>query len=493
MLGIFGGVTVLELVAVALPLLWRVRKVLVGFIIAGLPAASGGLFVLRPTVASGLLLLTSAYRVFNMLRIIDARIDERYLRLVVRRTSLWLIGWQVVIGVAWSANRQVAIGNRVWFWMLVGVQLVVASILAISTRRSLRKTAPLAPAKAAADRDLPSITVAIPARNEDEQLEACLRSILANDYPKLEVLVYDDCSMDKTAEVIRSFAHDGVRFVQGKEPNSSWLAKNKAYDQLAKAASGEIILFCGVDVRFEAGSIRQLIMLLTSKHKTMLSVLPIGARRGLSLVQSMRYYWELALPRRQFNRPPVLSSCWLITTQQLKKSGGFEAVRHSITPEAHFARDAVQHDGYSFMRSSEHLGITSVKPLNEQRSTAERTRYPALHRRPELVFAVSLVELVLLFAPFILVLVGLTGMFGWPAEIILALVCVLLAGAYHAMALATFTSGRAYALGVFPLAVAVDIAMLHYSMWKYEFSEVEWRGRNVCIPVMRTYPHLPKA
>src|SRR6266567_8201427 len=169
-LAMFGVVTVLELALVGLSWTWRVRKVLAVVVVAGLPGVAGALFALRPTVASGLLLLASAYRVFNMLRIVEARIDERYLRRVVQRTSLWLIGWQVMVGVVWLASQYLMVTNRVWLWLLVVVQFAVAAILAVSTRRSLHKTAPLRVVTAAADRDLPSITVAIPARNEDDQL-----------------------------------------------------------------------------------------------------------------------------------------------------------------------------------------------------------------------------------------------------------------------------------------------------------------------------------
>jgi hypothetical protein len=40
--------------------------------------------------------------------------------------------------------------------------------------------------------------------------------------------------------------------------------------------------------------------------------------------------------------------------------------------------------------------------------------------------------------------------------------------------------------------VAYDMAILHYSMWQYEFSEVDWKGRNICVPAMHVIPHLPK-
>ena len=51
---------------------------------------------------------------------------------------------------------------------------------------------------------------------------------IASDYPKLEIIVLDDCSQDRTAEIIRNFAHDGVRFIQSEDNKDNWLDKNKA-------------------------------------------------------------------------------------------------------------------------------------------------------------------------------------------------------------------------------------------------------------------------
>jgi len=39
-----------------------------------------------------------------------------------------------------------------------------------------------------------------------------------------------------------------------------------------------------------------------------------------------------------------------------------------------------------------------------------------------------------------------------------------------------------------PIAFVIDMMLLHISCWKYEFSDVYWKGRNVCIPVMRITP-----
>lgn len=47
-------------------------------------------------------------------------------------------------------------------------------------------------------------------------------------------------------------------------------------------------------------------------------------------------------------------------------------------------------------------------------------------------------------------------------------------------------------LALFPAALLCELFMLHYSLYRYEFNDVVWKERNICIPVMRVIPHLPK-
>lgn len=340
----------------------------------------------------------------------------------------------------------------------------------------------------------PTLTIAIPARNETEDLEQCLDSVLASDYPKLEILVLDDCSQSpRTPEIIRSFAHDGVRFIQGQEPNSTWLAKNQAYATLAKEASGDYIAFMGVDIRLQAGALRQLMANALAGDKHMLSVLPhnIQTDKAPVLIQPMRYFWELGLPRKLMRRPPVLSSFWLVDRHQLIKAGGFGAVSRKIVPEAFFAREFAGRDQYSFLVGGQTFGVISIKSRTEQYQTAVRVSYPQLHRRPEMVCIVSLIVLLGLLTPPVTIWAGFTTSHASP---VVAGLAVSLLWLWVYARLLTITYGRATIANVLgaPLAILTYLMILHISLYKYEFSEVLWKGRNVCIPVMHVTPHLPK-
>jgi hypothetical protein len=490
MLFVFAASAVIELVSLLLPT--TVRKYGVSLSTIATSFASGGIITAHLNVASALILIISIYRVVNLLRVVDLRMNESYLKNVSRSTSVWLLLFQVVVFVAWYAALHHTVADKSLFLALSVLQLATALILVLSLARSLHKTRFRKIAAAYADRDLPTVSVCIPARNEDEQLEECLQSLLASDYPKLEVIVLDDCSQDKTPEVIRGFAHDGVRFIPGTEPSEKWLAKNQAYDRLAHEASGEMLLFCGVDIRFSAHTVRELVTILLKKNKKMLSMMPLNEQLSPSTSQVLRYLWELALPRRLFNRPPVLSSCWLVMSDELKRLGGFAGVSRSIVPEAFFARELTKQDGYTFARADQHMGLTSVKTSKEQQSTAVRTRYPQLHRRMELVCLLTISEVSLLLAPFVMGVVGIWGVFGWATEICAVAAALLLMVLYRAVQFEAFPRNRWIVLPVFPFAVLYDVALMQYSMWKYEFSTVEWKGRNVCIPAMHVIDHLPK-
>ncbi|MEO6513993.1 MAG: glycosyltransferase [Candidatus Saccharimonadales bacterium] len=479
--------------------IWKIAKAFSALLIVGIIGSALSLVVVHPMFASILLLIIATYRCVNLLRVVKHRVRLDYLQRVVVKTSAYLIALQVIVCLSWFLSQTLQFTGRSFWPILAVLQFLGLLVIVVSTERHLRTTRPPKDVTLLSDSELPTLTVAIPARNETEDLEACLASLVASNYPKLEILVLDDCSQNtRTPEIIRGFAHDGVRFLSGAEPQENWLAKNQAYQQLLDAANGEYVLFTGVDSRYEPGSLRILVSALVQKKKSMLSlmpsnaVLPNVAQQDESLMlQPARYAWELSLPRKLFNRPPVLSTCWLVNKKFLLSAGGFAAVSRAVVPESYFARVSVVHDGYSFMQSNESIGIKSVKVAAEQWNTAVRTRYPQLHRRPELVLLMTLAELCGLVLPFILVGISLAGDRQLLAALE-ALNCLLVLFFYGRVVSLTYRKFLIRGFFAGPFAALCDIVVLNTSMLKYEFSEVIWKGRNVCIPVMRVIPKLPR-
>ena len=209
--------------------------------------------------------------------------------------------------------------------------------------------------------DLPSVSVCIPARNETHAMTQCLESVVASTYPKLEIIVLDDASADNTSFLIKSFAHAGVRFVEGSRLPHDWLGKNHALQGLLEQSSGRYILYVDVDTRLQPDTIGQLVAYATKEQAQMVSVLPQrsdGWRLSV-LFSPLRYFWELVLHRQK--SPAVASSAWLIDRHVLLESGGFSNVALDVQPEARLAAAMTLSDQYRFLISTPELGVTYEK------------------------------------------------------------------------------------------------------------------------------------
>lgn len=95
----------------------------------------------------------------------------------------------------------------------------------------------------------PLVSVIIPARNERRNIERCVRSVLASEYPALEVIVVDDGSDDGTGDLARAIARDDdrLRVIDAPDLPAGWFGKQWACATGARSAHGSLLLFTDAD------------------------------------------------------------------------------------------------------------------------------------------------------------------------------------------------------------------------------------------------------
>ncbi|MGI4729452.1 MAG: glycosyltransferase [Janthinobacterium lividum] len=95
------------------------------------------------------------------------------------------------------------------------------------------------------------VTVLIAARNEEAGIRHTIEDILAQQYPKelLEVIIADDHSTDKTAEIILSYADRGVKLLQLQDNQQLNSYKKKAISEAIKLSSGDLMVATDADCR----------------------------------------------------------------------------------------------------------------------------------------------------------------------------------------------------------------------------------------------------
>ncbi|MDR0591501.1 MAG: glycosyltransferase [Candidatus Nomurabacteria bacterium] len=261
--------------------------------------------------------------------------------------------------------------------VLVTLSLLSLALAMFATYRVVRaaKNSRFIPARvrSIALEKVPSVSVCIPARNEDQALGRCLDAVIASDYPKLEIIVLDDDSVDNTSALARSYAHTGVRFIKGKDLPEGWIGRNYAYDNLREQASGRYIFFMSVDTHIGPESISQLVAYMMHKRVEMASVLPArldGLRPGV-LFAPLRYLQELVFSSKR--SPATISSGWIVNRELLENYfEGFDRFKDDILVERRIAEEFAQHDAYGFLINADQCDISFEKHWSSQIETSVR-------------------------------------------------------------------------------------------------------------------------
>jgi glycosyltransferase involved in cell wall biosynthesis len=92
----------------------------------------------------------------------------------------------------------------------------------------------------------------------------------------MEILVYDDLSTDKTADIVKNKAVDDprIRLIAGIPLPGGWLGKTHACHRLALEAQGDYLLFLDADVRIDGDIIRKTAAMSSEKGLSLVSVFP---------------------------------------------------------------------------------------------------------------------------------------------------------------------------------------------------------------------------
>lgn len=193
-------------------------------------------------------------------------------------------------------------------WLAIGLAIAWIGWLATIVWR-FRDTRSLDEYPVAAPADAPLVSVVVPARNEAHNIARCVRSVLAAEYPSLEVIVVDDHSTDGTAETARAI-DPRVRVVAAPDLPAGWFGKQWACHTGAQAAQGALLCFTDADTAHGPELIARSVNALLARGADLFTV----AGR-----QEMLTFWEKVV------QPSVFAML-------LSRYGGLEAMSRSTRP-----------------------------------------------------------------------------------------------------------------------------------------------------------------
>ena len=133
------------------------------------------------------------------------------------------------------------------------------------------------------DAYLPKLSVLVPACNEEDTIEASLRTLLAQDYPDLEIVVVNDRSTDETGVIIDRLAQEDarIRTVHIERLPEGWLGKVHALHHASVQATGEWLLFTDADIHFSKDCLRRSLVYAMHNGLDHLALLPKMTSRSM--------------------------------------------------------------------------------------------------------------------------------------------------------------------------------------------------------------------
>jgi 1,2-diacylglycerol 3-beta-glucosyltransferase len=217
--------------------------------------------------------------------------------------------------------------------------------------------------------NLPSVSVLVPARNEQDNLNRCLKSLLNQDYSgPFEILFIDDLSEDRTHELACEIAKRDERLRVFQLDSNSFQhlpGKQRALAQLSTSAVGSILLFCDADMEMPAGWIQGMVSALKYYRVDLINGTTCPSyKTPFQVFQALDWLIAqagMAAASRMNMAFTAMGNNMAITRKAYIHTGGYAAIRPSITEDYALFR-AAQKKGYRLIHLFEPTVLGNTQP-----------------------------------------------------------------------------------------------------------------------------------
>jgi chlorobactene glucosyltransferase len=338
----------------------------------------------------------------------------------------------------------------------------------------------------------PKVSLLVPARNEEDNIERCVSSLLAQDYPNFEVLILDDQSTDRTRQIIEDLSRSDPRLqvLDGQPLQPGWLGKNWACAQLADRAEGQLLFFTDADTFFQPQTLRAAVAVLQGEQGDLLTGFPrqevhSWGERFIVPLFSWAFYCFTPLLIAYRLKLPWLSNAigqmLLFRREAYQTIGGHAAVRDCITEDLSLARRVK-----SFGLSWRVMDVTQLISCRMYRSGREA--FAGLSKNLFAAFGFRLL-------PYVLIWLWLAVMFWEPLAVLAAyvlglaphaqpaslLVCILLSLLVWLIPYFRLGVPPGLAFG-YPIMLLVLELVAFSSLWLTLTHRLNWKDRKIASP-----------
>ena len=325
----------------------------------------------------------------------------------------------------------------------------------------------------------PFVSILVPARNEENNIEECINSVLMQHYNNYELIVLDDNSKDSTADIVKSYEKQNsrIQLISGKQLPDGWLGKNWACHQLSVQAKGDVLLFLDADVKLEDNAINAALYKMQVREADALSVFPtqiINSWGEYLIVPLMNWLLLTFLPLKKVysstNESFVAANGQLImfTKSTYEKVGGHAAVKKEVVEDMEFARRIKKH-GLRLITALGHYSVSCrmYQSFDESFNGFVKNFFPGFKTN------IVVFSLFILLVQFFFLLPIILSFFD------ISFLIITLAIVLNRL-LVSFTSNQSPLIGIIhPLQMLLLLMVGYTSISSHSSGNVEWKGRKL--------------
>ena len=365
-------------------------------------------------------------------------------------------------------------------WIAIGIELAVGN-------RSIRFLKDISGQQHAPE---PRVSIVIPARNEERNLQEALTSILEQDYGDFEVIAVDDRSTDRTGAILDGMAGDGprLRVVHLTELPPGWLGKNFALHWGAQQATGDLLLFTDADVIMRPSALRRAVGYMEAREIDHLAVAPDVRMPGMLLKTFVVAFciffslyarpWKAKDPKSR--RFVGIGAFNLIRNDVYRVVGTHQAIAMRPDDDMKLGK-LIKRGGYrqGFLFGTGMMHVEWYASVRELVDGLMKNAYAGVEYRASVIIGASAAQLVLNVWPILALLLtqGETRALNAAAVLVMLAIC--------GDAARFLGPSRWYAIG-FPIATLLFI----YIMWRSMLTAllkggVNWRGTRYSLAELK--------
>ncbi|NLW09079.1 MAG: glycosyltransferase [Firmicutes bacterium] len=339
--------------------------------------------------------------------------------------------------------------------------------------------------------DYPFVSILVPARNEERNIEKCINSLLQQDYPNYEIIVLDDESEDRTWEILSRLAqgNDRLHLLKGKPLPEGWIGKCWACHQLSEKARGEFLLLVDADTFHKPSMLRSVMDAAHFYQADLISGLPhekIETFSELLTIPLISWGILAAIPLPlAFALPhPALSitigQLLLFKRESYERIGGHISVKDHVCEDMALGR-LIKAKGlrWRLVDAGDVTECRMYTNLSEAVNGLSKTIFGALNFRVLLILLFSLLLWLMFCLPPWLLLKSLVNPFPRPL-VRQALILVVLSLLSWRVANHRFRVPW-YATFLYPVISGLAIFIFLRSMILTVTGKAQWKGRLLAI------------